>query len=362
MRGEGVKGGGALPNPQSYARHGQALEGILAQRAQADKANLDRSDRLRYSVSTVRQGRHEFYSLTMPSDVLARTCAVTTRKEDPKAGFQRELDEQRAEDIARYIDEGVGTIPNSIVLSAQAAAELKIVGRGKTLEFTDTPGAFLILDGQHRVYGFSKAKTSLRVPVVIYNGLSRTEETRLFIDINTKQRPVPAQLLLDIKQLAAIEDDSEATLRAIFDDFTDEWGSALADLTSPSESTKNRINRVTFNQAIKPLLELFPGREPFEIYEILNAYLTAVIAEIAKKSPEPLIAKPVVFRAFMGVFRFVAQRVADKFDAEYTAANFQTIVAPAFVNLPAKRLQTPGTSWTALRDYLEGRLRSKLTL
>lgn len=79
----------------------------------------DSASRLRYSVSLVRQGNHAFYTLTMPSDVLARTCSVTTRKEDPKRGFQRELDEKRAREIAHYIDEGVGTIPNSIVLSAQ---------------------------------------------------------------------------------------------------------------------------------------------------------------------------------------------------------------------------------------------------
>ena len=59
----------------------------------------------------------------------------------------------------------------------------------------------------------------MRVPVVVYNGLSRTDETRLFIDINTKQRPVPPQLLLDIKRLAEIEDSSEITLREIFDRF-----------------------------------------------------------------------------------------------------------------------------------------------
>ncbi len=161
--------------------------------------------RLRYSVSLVKQGKHQFYTLTMHSDVLAATCTVTTRKENPIHGFQRELDEKRALDIAHYIDSDLGTIPNSIVLSAQPNADLKIVGKGKTLEFTKTPGAFLILDGQHRVYGFSKATTKLRVPVVIYNDLSRKEETRLFIDINTKQRPVPPQLLLDIKRLADIE-------------------------------------------------------------------------------------------------------------------------------------------------------------
>ena len=91
-------------------------------------ADSEDVDRLRYSVSLVRQGKRSFHTLTMPSDVLARTCVVTTRREDPKQGFQRELDEKRAQEIAVYIDKDLGTIPNSIVLSAQSAAELKIIG------------------------------------------------------------------------------------------------------------------------------------------------------------------------------------------------------------------------------------------
>ena len=189
-------------------------------------------DRLRYSVSLVSQGSYQFYTLTMPSDVLARTCTVSTRKEDPKKGFQRVLDARRAQEIADYIDNGLGSIPNSIVLSAQENAQLKVIGRGKTLEFNDTPGAFLILDGQHRVYGFSISKTPLRVPVVIYNNLTRTQESRLFIDINTKQRAVPSELLLDIKNLADIEGESESTLRQVFDVFHATSGSALKRLVS----------------------------------------------------------------------------------------------------------------------------------
>src|SRR5713226_8065804 len=122
-------------------------------------ATDERRELLRYSVSLVTQGNHRFYTLTMPSDVLARTCFVTTRDKDPKKGFQRVLDRDRAQQIAEYIDNGFGTIPSSIVLSAQPEAGLKVIGRGKTIEFLDTQKAFLILDGQHRVYGFSLAKT-----------------------------------------------------------------------------------------------------------------------------------------------------------------------------------------------------------
>ena len=298
-------------------------------------ADLENENRLRFSVSLVKQGKHQFYTLTMPSEVLAATCIVTTRIEEPITGFQRELDEKRAAEIAHYIDNDVGTIPTSIVLSAQEKADLRIVGRGKTMEFTNTPGAFLILDGQHRVFGFSKASTSLRVPVVIYNGLSRKEETRLFIDINTKQRPVPSQLLLDIKQLAEIETESEELLRDIFDQDIDR---ALAGYMSPAEAARNKITRVTFNHAVKPLLENFSGRPPSEIYRILNAYIAAITAEMAKRTSDPLLSKPVIFRAFMANFRAVAQRVVDKHGASYSSANFQEVIVPVFLNMPMKKM------------------------
>jgi DGQHR domain-containing protein len=321
-------------------------------------------DRQRYSVSLVRQGAYSFYTLTMPSDVLAETCTVSTRKEDPQKGFQRTLDKKRAIEIAEYIDSGKGTIPNSIVLSAQEAAKLRIVGSGKTLEFSKIPGAFLILDGQHRVYGFSlsKAKTPLRVPVVIYNGLTRTDESRLFIDINTKQRPVPSQLLLDIKHLADIENSSETRLREIFDMFNNDLTSAMAGAMAPFESAPNKITRVTFNSAVKPMLELLAGREPAEIFQILNHYLTAIANCLVGKTNQHVLAKPVVFRALLGLFPSVAQRVHDKFSAQYTAENFSFFIAPVFAKLPMKRLESPGTSWTDLRTYLEKRLRDKTTL
>jgi DGQHR domain-containing protein len=300
----------------------------------------------------------------MPSDVLARTCVVRTRKEDPQKGFQRTLDKKRAQEIAHYIDDGMGTIPTSIILSAQPAAELKIIGRSKTLEFSDKPGAFLILDGQHRVYGFSlsNSRVPLRVPVVVYNGLDRKDESRLFIDINTKQRPVSSQLLLDIKRLAEIEDGSEITLRQIFDMFQNNLNSALSGFMAPFESEKNKITRVTFNSAVKPLLELFVGREVDDIYNILNNYLTAVSTTLRKKSNEQLFAKPVVFRALMGLFPIVAQRVQDKYSNNYSSGNFNEILGPVFLNIPIKKLEKPGTSWVDLRDYFEKRLRSKFTL
>ncbi|MBK8172734.1 MAG: DGQHR domain-containing protein [Sandaracinaceae bacterium] len=133
----------------------------------------DHEKTLTYSVSLVTQGNHKFYTLSMPSEVLAQCSTVDTREDDPIRGFQRRLDEKRADEIAEYIDEGLGTIPSSIVLSAQAGAELTYKRERRSITFRVTPSSFLILDGQHRVFGFSKAKKTLRVPVVIYNNLTR---------------------------------------------------------------------------------------------------------------------------------------------------------------------------------------------
>lgn len=200
------------------------------------------------------------------------------------------------------------------------------------------------------------------MPVVIYNGLSRRDESRLFIDINTKQRPVPAQLLLDIKRLAEIEDTSEATLREIFDRFHSDLGSSLKGMTAPYETEKNKITRVTFNSAVKPLLELFMDRNSEEIFKIINNYLASTSAALSRRSTAPILAKPVVFRALIGLFPTVAQRVADKHSGDYSSSNFADMIGPIFSNIPMKKLETPGTSWVQLKDYLEKRMRSKLVL
>jgi hypothetical protein len=136
----------------------------------------------------------------------------------------------------------------------------------------------------------------------------------------------------------------------------------LSGLTAPFESEKNKITRVTFNSAVKPLLEIFSDREHDEIFGILNNYLTAVTAAITKKTTERLLGKPAVFRAFMGLFPAVAQRMQDRYSGDYSSGNFAEVLEPVFSNIPLRRLASPGTSWVSLREYLEKRLRSKLTL
>lgn len=316
--------------------------------------------RLRYSVSLVTQGNHRFYTLTIPSDILAETCFVTTREEDPKVGFQRALDKDRAQQIADYIDSGLGTIPNSIVLSAQPEAELKDIGKGKTIEFTPNPKSFLVIDGQHRVYGFSLAKTKLRVPVVIYNGLSKRDESRLFIDINTKQKPVPNELLLDIKKLAEYESDAEQLFGEVFDLFNELPNSPLFGLTSPTSRAKGKISRVTFNAALKPLLNVFRDESSQRVYDIMSEYVRAFRSGAKSAKMGEVITSSTVFRAMMLLFPLVGARIKDK-RKDYNVDNFSDAIRPIFDRMKLNEF-TKTKSASQLFDLMSVAMRKDFTI
>lgn len=299
-------------------------------------------DELRYAISLVRQGEHRFYTLTVPSSVLAACSFATSKDEDPLIGFQRVLDEKRAQEIADYIDGG-GTIPSPVVLSAQKDSNFRSVDRSKTASFKFLPHSFLIIDGQHRVFGFAKAKTAFRVPVVVYDNLSKEEEAKLFIDINTKQRPVSKELLLAIKSLANSETDIEARLGQIFDLFNQHQKSALLGFTSSTKKAAGMIDRVTFNVGLRPHLSMFEARDVAYVFEIWNMYMHAIMGGLRIKEVPRAIGNKTTFRAFCDIFPDVVQRVQDKFKGKYSSDNFATVIEPIFLIKSTSFIRPPAS-------------------
>lgn len=239
-----------------------------------------------YPALVLTQNKHRFYFSTIPVEDLFPNCFVARREEDPQMGFQRTLTESRADDIAKYLAEGVGSIPSNIVLSAQNEALLQYNSRAKTISFVRVPRAFLVLDGQHRLWGYGKCAVKHRVPVAIYERLSRAEEAKLFIDINTNQRGVPAALLLDIKQLAAIESEKESLLRTLFDRLGSDSQSALSGNLSAAKSTPHKISRVAFNRALGAALnsEVVRPLQGEDLYKLVRNYINAFDAELVQKN------------------------------------------------------------------------------
>jgi DGQHR domain-containing protein len=319
-------------------------------------------EELSYTFSLITQNDYKFYSLTIPSDILAETCYVTNRFEDPQEGFQRRLDEKRAREIANYIDSGFGTIPSAIILSAQPEAELTVKAGGRALKFKKHPKSFLVIDGQHRVFGYRLANSHMRVPVVIYQGLSRTQETRLFIDINTKQRPVPNELLLDIKHLADLEGTSDTLLRSLFDIFKSAPDSILLGKLSSHEKIKGKVSRTTFKGAFSSIEDILVGKDSEELYFVFNSYLHAFSRMLNKIQAEEYMITPNVFKAIISFFPDAASKVKDRFEGEYSADNFVEVLTPVFSKVTKAHIIKTGRSYKNLQEAFSASLSKSFSL
>lgn len=267
------------------------------------------------SVTLITQGEHRFYSGTMEIELIATTCSTNPREDDPVMGFQRTLDESRAQAIASYIRNG-GTIPSGIILSAQPESELSYNSKNKTITFNESQGAFLILDGQHRVFGFRKLLNEgvkYRVPVIIYNELNPVQEARIFIDINTLQKPVPKELLLDIKRLADRESDDEKLLDELFTCFETDFHSYLLNKLSRIDKQRGKISKVTFYDSMKPMLKEFNISNTDRLFKIINAFLLAAhdVSEDHQFNLSLAITKATLFKILMAHSRAIISMISD---------------------------------------------------
>ena len=74
-----------------------------------------------------------------------------------------------------------------------------------TLSFYECPGTFHVIDGQHRLFGYTGIKKgegpreNHRLIVTVFNGLSIAEEAELFLEINNEAKAVHPSLIMEIE-------------------------------------------------------------------------------------------------------------------------------------------------------------------
>lgn len=118
--------------------------------------------------------------------------------------YQRLIKKSRLKKVADFVENG-GFFPNSIVLNIEAGNrglrfdKAQTVGDGPkigTLHLPQTFRSAYVIDGQHRLYGYadSTLAESELIPVVAFVSLPRSEQVRLFMQINENQKAVPKNL------------------------------------------------------------------------------------------------------------------------------------------------------------------------
>ena len=250
------------------------------------------------------------------------------RWEDSEKGFQRTLNESRAKDIARYLDELKGIIPSALILSAQDNARFAIDSNKGEISFVTNSSSFMVLDGQHRLYGLLKTTKKYVIPVIIFNKLNTTQEVNLFIDINTTQKGVPTTLLLDIKNLSGRESKKEDRQRQLFDRLNKE--SVMAGLFSPAKSQVGKITRVSFNQSTNEIFDsgFFQDKDNETIFKGVKNYLEAAEKVFKKsKSEKAKLTNSMFFRSLFAVFHEVVDKALKDY-SDLKVESFTNVLDP----------------------------------
>ena len=225
----------------------------------------------RVSAVRGRFGSNRFYQFTIEPEKLLKLVYVNHRgssDDDPIGTYQRLLSRKRLKDIAEHIERHRGGIfPTNVVVnfsgrvrfdpSGPADDDEPVVG---TLYLPNRYRSAFLIDGQHRLYGFARTEFAAKgkIPVLAFEGLKRSEEVNMFVDINSKQVRVPKRLLVELepeildpnagprdrlRQLNSRVAANVATRRSspMYDLVAGEWG---------PDSSRRPITRPTLRDAV----------------------------------------------------------------------------------------------------------------
>lgn len=155
-------------------------------------------------------GGFDYYEFSIEPEKLLKIGYVLHRSEANKKmmpTYQRIIKKKRLKEVRDFINSG-GYFPNSIIISIDTGDRKNIQFDQSSLKVDDAiskigilhlPKRYhsaYIIDGQHRLYGYSDSKYSHSnsIPVVAFINLDRSEQLKLFMDINENQKSVSKSL------------------------------------------------------------------------------------------------------------------------------------------------------------------------
>ncbi|MBD1367561.1 DGQHR domain-containing protein [Mucilaginibacter sp. ZT4R22] len=158
-----------------------------------------------------KMGGHTYYSFSIEPEKLLKIGYVLHRNkanENMMPTYQRLIKKTRLKEIHKFIEEDGGYFPNSIIINIVSDRSKELYFERSSNQVIDSiskigilhlPKKYrsaYIIDGQHRLYGYSNSvyKNTNTIPVVALVNLERSEQVRLFMQINENQKPVSKDL------------------------------------------------------------------------------------------------------------------------------------------------------------------------
>lgn len=214
------------------------------------------------------------YTFAIKAKHLLGIHYVAVRGQDQEEGaVQRPLSPRRINDIKEYVLEG-NTFFNSFIMNWTDKNYTPTLAKQK-ITIPLVPAAAQVLDGQHRLTGLQAAieeepnigESDLLVTLCL--GLTTKEAAKIFLNINTEQRPVPKSLVFDL--FGEVENDEDHAINRATDlarSLNDEPDSPLYRLIKFPGAARGQgnIELSTFVSALKDHLK--PKTGTFYTYKL----------------------------------------------------------------------------------------------
>lgn len=225
-------------------------------------------------------GGEDYFSFCIEPERLLKFGFVLHRSQSIKIlpSYQRVIKKKRLQDVQNFIDNG-GYFPNSLIVSIELDGKepdfqptsSALTDSGTKIGILKLPAKYrslYIIDGQHRLYGYSESDyaSTNTVPVVAFASLDRKKQLKLFMDINENQKAVSANLRhtldADLKYDAkSLRDRADGLKKTLAQELAEDPKSPLFGRILVGEDKRTDVRVITLNGVLSGVSQTkFIGR------------------------------------------------------------------------------------------------------
>jgi DGQHR domain-containing protein len=179
--------------------------------------NLPFDDIRKFDAIEIEQSGFKFFVFKVEPEWLLKSTAVIRRLDlgSSVKGYQRLLNKNRIKkDIPQFLNSENWVLPNAIVCATKPGIKLKF--KKNQLYIPSKYGALWIIDGQHRLYGFTnvddpKVRKDSKILCSLFDSNYMGKETeveakqaQIFIDLNLHAKRIDKSLLLELEEMLGI--------------------------------------------------------------------------------------------------------------------------------------------------------------
>ena len=185
-----------------------------------------------------------------------------------KKYYQRLLKKSRLSSLGEHLEKNNTPFPNNILVSYRGEKPIEFessnssdstVGNSPgTITFDACPGTFHVIDGQHRLFGYTNTekkpggiRETHRILVTAFSGLSLQEEAEIFLEVNQNAKPISAPLIMEIEWASGAKTFNNFCTGVVFS-LRDDEGSFFNGIIKNAEGKGSIVSKDKIHRSLAP--------------------------------------------------------------------------------------------------------------